>query len=81
MRTTKSPSATVLGSAIGRKVVEDIPYIIGLDRFIGQALDVSARDYLKDLGAAAASNGAVGLFHVENLTPEALNKEEHMAED
>ena len=27
--------------------------------------------YLKDFGAATASNGAVGLYHVENLTPEA----------
>ena len=27
--------------------------------------------YLKDFGAATASNGAVGLYHVDNLTPEA----------
>ena len=27
--------------------------------------------YLKDFGAATASNGAVGLYHIENLTPEA----------
>ena len=32
---------------------------------------VSACAYLKDFGAATASNGAVGLYHVENLTPEA----------
>ena len=25
------------------------------------------------MGAAAASNGAVGLYHVENLTPEAID--------
>jgi len=29
--------------------------------------------YLKDLGTATASNGAVGLFHMENVTPEAKN--------
>ena len=27
---------------------------------------------LKDFGAATASNGAVGLYHIENLTPEAV---------
>lgn len=28
--------------------------------------------YLKDFGAATASNGAVGLYHIANLTPEAV---------
>ena len=31
-------------------------------------------DYLKDMGAASASNGAVGLYHVENITPEAVEE-------
>lgn len=69
--TTDLPPATVLGSAIGRKVVADVPYLVKLDRFLGTEIDDPTRDYLKDLGAATASNGAVGLFHVENLTPEA----------
>ena len=34
--------------------------------------------YLKDMGAASASNGAVGLFHVENLTPEAKESGENL---
>ena len=29
--------------------------------------------YLKDFGAATASNGSVGLYHIENLTPEAVD--------
>jgi hypothetical protein len=70
--TTTLPEAQVLGSAIGMKVMEDVPYIRGLDSFLGKALTPGAKDYLKDLGAAAASNGAVGLYHVENLTPEAI---------
>ena len=69
--TATRPEAQVLGSAIGMKVVEDVPYIKGLDRWIGSELDQTACDYLKDMGAATASNGAVGLYHVENLTPEA----------
>ena len=35
-------------------------------------LDDEACAYLKDFGAATASNGAVGLYHVENVTPEAV---------
>lgn len=71
VKTTKIPEAQILGSAIGLKVVEDIPYIKGLDRFIGKELNLENKGYLKDMGAATASNGAVGLFHVDNLTPEA----------
>ncbi len=71
IETTKKPEAQLLGSAIGMKVMEDVPYIIGLDKWIGSELDDSACTYLKDFGAATASNGAVGLYHIENLTPEA----------
>ena len=71
LKTSKVPEAQVLGSAIGMKVMEDVPYIVGLDKIIGNELNDVNEAYLKDMGAASASNGAVGLFHVENLTPEA----------
>lgn len=71
VKTTQKPEAQVLGSAIGIKVMEDVPYIKGLDKWIGTGLTQDAKDYCKDMGAATASNGAVGLYHVENLTPEA----------
>jgi predicted aconitase len=71
VRTTKKPEAQILGSAIGLKVMESVPYITGLDRFVGTSMNDSAIAYLKDFGAATASNGAVGLYHIENLTPEA----------
>ena len=71
VNTTKKPEAQLLGSAIGMKVMEDVPYVVGLDKWIGNELDDSACSYLKDFGAATASNGAVGLYHIENLTPEA----------
>ena len=67
----KMPEPQLLGSAIGFKVIEDVPYIRGLDKYLGTELTQKAKDYLKDMGAAAASNGSVGLYHVENLTPEA----------
>ena len=71
IQTTKKPEAQLLGSAIGMKVMEDVPYIKGLDKWLGTELDDAACTYLKDFGAATASNGAVGLYHVENLTPDA----------
>ena len=72
IETTKKPEAQLLGSAIGMKVMEDVPYVIGLDKWIGDTLDDAACTYLKDFGAATASNGAVGLYHIDNLTPEAV---------
>ena len=71
LNTTKMPDAQLLGSAIGMKVMEDVPYVIGLDKYLGTELNEKACTYLKDFGAATASNGAVGLYHIENLTPEA----------
>ena len=71
VKTTKKPEAQLLGSAIGMKVMEDVPYIKGLDQWLGTELDDAACTYLKDFGAATASNGAVGLYHVANLTPDA----------
>lgn len=72
LKTTKLPPAQVLGSAIGMKVLEEVPYIRGLDAYLGNELTPEVQDYLKDMGAATASNGAVGLYHVRGLTPEAV---------
>ncbi|MBQ8528401.1 MAG: DUF521 domain-containing protein [Clostridia bacterium] len=71
IETTKKPEAQLLGSAIGMKVMDAVPYIYGLDKWLGEELDDAACTYLKDFGAATASNGAVGLYHVDGLTPEA----------
>ena len=78
VQTKKKPEAQLLGSAIGMKVMEDVPYVIGLDQWIGTELSDSARSYLKDFGAATASNGAVGLYHIANLTPEAVESGESL---
>jgi len=67
----KKPEAQLLGSAIGMKVMEDVPYITGMNKWLGTELTDEVCTYLKDFGAATASNGAVGLYHIENLTPEA----------
>ena len=60
--------AVAVGHTIGRRCGGLIPAIAGLP------LDMSEDD-LKALGAAAASSGAVALFHVVGLTPEAPNLE------
>ena len=78
VETTKKPEAQLLGSAIGMKVMEDVPYVVGLDKWIGDELTPSATAYLKDFGAATASNGAVGLYHIDNLTPEAKELKEKL---
>ena len=70
VKTTKKPEAQLLGSAIGMKVMEEVPYVVGLDNYY-DTLNDESKAYLKDFGAATASNGAVGLYHIENLTPEA----------
>ncbi|MBR5633067.1 MAG: DUF521 domain-containing protein, partial [Clostridia bacterium] len=81
IKTTKKPEAQLLGSAIGMKVMEDVPYVKGLDKWIGNELDNAACTYLKDFGAATASNGAVGLYHIDNLTPEAKDMGEALIKE
>ncbi len=81
VKTTKKPEAQILGSAIGMKVLEEVPYVYGLDAFIGDELNNETKSYLKDFGAATASNGAVGLYHIDNLTPEAKELGESLIKD
>lgn len=54
----------VLGSLYGREAGNDVGVVAGVPRHPGE-------DALKAFGAAAASSGAVGLFHVAGVTPEA----------
>ncbi|MGN0634837.1 MAG: aconitase X [Acutalibacteraceae bacterium] len=76
VKTTKKPEAQVLGSAIGMKVMEDVPYVKGMEQWLGTELTDDVCAYLKDFGAATASNGAVGLYHIAGLTPEAKEQGE-----
>ena len=52
-----------LGWYVGKQVKNKIPYFTGIK-------DANT-DHLKALGAAMAASGAVALYHVESLTPEA----------
>ena len=56
---------------------EEVPFIAGIERYLGQFDDISLGK-LKDMGAATATNGAVGLYHVENITPDALEQGRHL---
>jgi predicted aconitase len=73
VKTTDEPQWSVLGGAIGMKVMEDVPFIAGIDRYLGKVDGISCGK-LKDMGAATATNGAVGLYHVENITPDAIDQ-------
>ncbi len=72
VKCSNKPEAQVLGSAIGMKVMEDVPYVKGMNEWLGTELNDDNKAYLKDFGAACASNGAVGLYHIAGLTPEAV---------
>lgn len=81
VNTSKKPEAQLLGSAIGMKVMEQVPYVKGLDKWLGTELTDDVCAYLKDFGAATASNGAVGLYHIANLTPEAVEQGESLVRE
>ena len=78
---TKKPEAQLLGSAIGMKVMEEVPYVKGMEQWLGTELTDETCSYLKDFGAATASNGAVGLYHIANLTPEAKEQGEALIKE
>jgi len=52
-----------LGYYVGKQVKNKIPYFTGIKK--------ADTDQLKSLGAAMAASGAVALYHVDGLTPEA----------
>jgi len=54
----------VFGAWLGAAAGSAVPVVTGLPKSIPE-------DRLKALGAAAASSGAVGLFHIVGVTPEA----------
>ena len=54
----------ILGSLYGREIGDAVGIVTGIAADPGE-------DALKAFGAAAASSGAVGLFHMDGVTPEA----------
>lgn len=54
----------VMGTLFGQRAGTDIGIVLGLTGY-------ATEDRLKAFGAAAASAGAVGLFHIQGATPEA----------
>jgi hypothetical protein len=52
-----------LGYVVGKKIKNNIPYF--------QGITDADTDQLKALGAAMAASGAVALYHIDSLTPEA----------
>jgi predicted aconitase len=56
-----------LGYLVGKRVANSVPYVRGLDPSACNPIN------LKLFGAAAAASGAVALYHIEAVTPEASN--------
>lgn len=70
LRTTSDWSA--LGYLVGRQVRDGVPcFFLPDDALDGGTADGALEDKLKSLGAAMAASGAVALYHVDGLTPEA----------
>jgi hypothetical protein len=59
----------ILGHLVGQVAGDKIPVIVGLAASPNE-------DQLKALGAAAASSGSIGLFHIVGVTPEAPTLED-----
>lgn len=61
---TDEAAYAAIGHVVGRMTGTAVPAIVGLPATAGE-------DHLKALGAAAASSGAVAMFHAVGVTPEA----------
>jgi len=60
---------SALGAIVGRRAGQAVPYFADLP--LDAVGDPLVEEKLKALGAAMAATGAVGLFHVADVTPEA----------
>jgi len=81
VKTSKEPDWGVIGTGIGRKCVEDVPYVTGLDQYFeGGKVTADNLHLLKAMGSATASSGAVGLYHVDGVTPDAKEKGKELLE-
>lgn len=74
VKTSKEPDWGALGTAVGMKVVDANPFYAGLAKYFGGNITNENMHLLKKMGSASAASGAVGLYHVEDLTPDAKEK-------
>ena len=81
VKTTEEPGWGVLGTAIGLKVIDGVPFIAGIGQYIGKEVTNDNMHLLKKMGSTTAASGAVGLYHVENLTPDAKEKGRKLLKD
>jgi hypothetical protein len=64
-----------LGYLVGKKAQNQVLYFEGLE------VEAAQETFLKALGAALAASGAVGLYHVAGVTPEAMAGADVLASD
>jgi predicted aconitase len=61
-----SETYALVGHVVGSRTGSDVPVVVGLPA-------TSSEDKLKAFAAAAASSGAVAMFHIVGVTPEAAS--------
>lgn len=75
------PDPQLLGFIVGETILDDVPYIIGMDSHLALPHDSPTLQYLHDFGTNCAVGGGVGLFHIEGITPEAVNNGRELVKD
>ena len=63
--------AHAIGLVVGQAAKDEIVYISGLDKHLGKELNEKVKSYLKDFGASLSAVSDTGLYHIDNITPEA----------
>lgn len=77
IETATLPDAGLLGVAVAQKAKDQIPYIYGLEKLLKAKYDEKTLAFLKDFSAGFSSEGALRIFHINGITPDAkkLKKE------
>ena len=63
--------AQAIGLVVAKVAKDEIVYISGLDKHLGKELSEKVKSYLKDFGASLSAVSDTGLYHIDNITPEA----------
>ncbi len=70
--TRQPPDPQLLGYVLGRAVLGEVPILNNLGTYFELERPAIRCRLLHDIGTNAAVGGAVGLFHVRHVTPDAL---------
>jgi len=75
------PDPQLLGFIVGDAVLDEVPYVTGMQPYLSSSLDQTTLQYLHDFGTNCAVGGGVGLFHIDGVTPEARQSGQSLLRD